>query len=238
MPQQLRAPAWRYPEYILRALQNAGFEERDYQKVAVSGVVSLLQRGKAAEVDLPPGTGKTLVGHIVAWMWVHDLGSARNRVLILVPSTILLEQHSRVFQQWVPYSQCPSIEWSSEWLSSRRVWHAQQAENARVFFALPQALAGSIRSGRMPQSVWSTIRLVIIDEYDAFSLGAIAAESLDPQQASIHLKLSLSSLVNSLQETSRVYFRLSATPIATTAPTGTPGILLHDKTARKLRLHR
>ena len=104
MPQQLRAPAWRYPEYILRALQNAGFEQRDYQKVAVSGAVSLLQRGKAAEVDLPPGTGKTLVGHIVAWMWVHDLGSARNRVLILVPSTILLEQHSRVFQQWVPYS--------------------------------------------------------------------------------------------------------------------------------------
>lgn len=231
----LRSPAWRYPDYVRDALQQSGFEERDYQKVAVAGALSLLRKRRSAEIDLPPGTGKTLVGHIVAWIWEREIRKS-NCVLILVPSTVLREQHSHAFCQWIPRGDCPSIEWSTEWLKSKKVWHPQRAEHSRVFFALPESLAASIRSGQMPHTVWDRIGLVIVDEYDSFSLGTLLAEGADlvgNDRENIQLKLSLSSLVPHLKSSPRVYLRLSATPMAQAVAKG----VIQNETAGHPRLH-
>jgi len=235
-PPALASPAWHYPSYVADALRDAGLEERDYQKIAVAGTLDLLRHHKSAEVDLPPGTGKTLVGHISAWIWTRELSKRSNRVLVLVPSTILLEQHSYAFSRWVPRGDCPSIEWSSEWLKSKNKWHAQRAEESSVFFALPEALAGSIESGQMPQTVWNRIGFVVVDEYDAFSLGTLQAEGagLRNDRESVELKLNLSSLVTHLRKPARLYLRLSATPLAEPA---IQGLTKNEASATKPRLH-
>ena len=104
------------------------------------------------------------------------------------------------------------------------------------FFTLPEALASSIESGQMPQTVWNRIGFVVVDEYDAFSLGTLQAEGagLRNDRESVELKLNLSSLVAHLREPTRLYLRLSATPLAEPA---TQGLTKNETPATKPRLH-
>jgi ERCC4-related helicase len=197
-----------YPNYIKSALRAGDFNERNYQKYAVSKAMEVLRSGQNAEIVLPPGTGKTLIAQIIACRWRHEEPTCRSRILFLLPTRVLREQHCTTCDRWAR-DLCLPLEVSGEWLNDRRPWHADEVRKRYVYFALPRSLHGGLQKGKFPADCWSKIGLVVIDEYDAFSVGILTAEGVRER-----VSKNLSILVSDLKSRTRGFLLMSATPLA------------------------
>lgn len=196
-----------YPSDITAAIRAGGFSDRFYQRYAVYQALEVLVAGKNAEVVLPPGTGKTLIAQIVAVLWARRSAAADQRVLFLLPTRLLREQHFYVCLNWAE-ALCGPLEVSSEWLRNRAAWHANLIEKHNFYFALPVSLEGGLQSGKFSATSWAQVGLVICDEYDAFSVGILRAEGMGERDSK-----SFDALRESLAQRKRAFLLMSATPL-------------------------
>jgi len=196
------------PEYIIAALRRVGLSRRKYQETACLNALNLLRDGENAEINLPPGTGKTLIGQMIACMWIQERSPTNDKVLCILPSSVLREQHHWYCVWWAGESGLVRpLEITSQWIRSRMVWHQGQAEERDFWFALPTAFCNAVESGHIPFNALRRISLVLIDEYDAFSVGLLRAGGYG-------LRLSAPSerLFRILECEKRRYLLISATP--------------------------
>jgi len=196
------------PDYVITALDRVGLERREYQEFACLEALDLLRNGENAEINLPPGTGKTLIGQMIACSWIRESALRNRKVLCILPSSILREQH---YYNWVLWTseieQCRALEITSEWVRSRSVWHQGQAENRHIWFALPMLFCNAVDSGCIPFSALSQVGLVVIDEYDAFSIAVLRAGGY-----SLRFSKPAERLYRVLEASCPRYLLLSATP--------------------------
>lgn len=212
-----RPPAWQegLPAYIIAGLKRVGLSRRKYQETACVEALNLLTNGENAEINLPPGTGKTLIGQMIACVWIRERGPSEDKVLCILPSSVLREQHHWYCVWWAGESGlCKPLEITTEWIRSRRVWHQAQAEERDFWFALPTVFCNAVKSGHIPFSALRRIGLVLIDEYDAFSIGVLRAEGYG-------LRFSKPSerFFQMLGQRDRRYLLVSATPARNRAET-------------------
>lgn len=199
------------PDYIIRALERAGLERREYQESAYLKALELLRNGENAEINLPPGTGKTLISQMIACSWIKESASSSSKVLCVLPSSILREQH---YYNWVWWASdiemCTPLEVSSEWMRHRGVWHQGQVENRNIWFALPSLFCNAVDAGYIPLGALNRVGLVVIDEYDAFSIAVLRAGGYR-----LRFSRPAERLSNILDGQDRRYLLLSATPART-----------------------
>jgi hypothetical protein len=53
------------------------------------------------------------------------------------------------------------------------VWHQKSAEQSDFWFTLPQIFSNVVDTSRIPPGALDQVTLVILDEYDAFSIGIL-----------------------------------------------------------------
>jgi hypothetical protein len=198
-----------FPQYIIAALQRAGLSRRLYQETATLGAIRLLREGKNPEIDLPPGTGKTLIGQIVGCMWIRELATgSTGKVLCVLPSSILREQHHAYCSWWAGGAGlCRPLEIASEWVHSRSIWHQKQATESDFWFTLPRVFCNAVESGHIPFRALRQVGLVILDEYDTFSVSVLRAGGYD-----LRFSRPSARLFDILGRRERRYLLTSATP--------------------------
>src|SRR4051794_27372578 len=109
------------PAYILHALHRVGLSRRTYQRTASLEALRILRRGKNAEINLPPGTGKTLITQIIACIWLEERITKEEKVLCIVPSSALQEQHYYYCEWWASdVTPLKPLEVNSEWLANTK----------------------------------------------------------------------------------------------------------------------
>lgn len=195
------------PEYISIALRNAGYSKRQYQAKASLDAIRLLLSGKNVEINLPPGTGKTLISQIISSIWIMESEPIFKKVLCIVPSSTLREQHFR-YSWWAQESHlCSSLEITPDWLNCKSSPHWNKFEESNFWFAMPESFCNAYDSGYIPYSSLDEVGLVIIDEYDAFSIGVLRAEGY-----SLRFTKDYERLLNILKCVNRKYLLTSATP--------------------------
>jgi RecG-like helicase len=195
------------PSYILAAIDHAdGLARRIYQTTAAMEAFRILRAGGNAEINLPPGTGKTLISQIVACMWLREQLAAA-KVLCVVPTSILRRQHFNYCEWWAGGQLCTPLEISSEWSGSRRVWHQKSAEQSDFWFTLPQIFSNVVDTSRIPPGALDQVTLVILDEYDAFSIGILTERG-----QRLRFTKDYARLLEILRQRPRSYLLMSATP--------------------------
>jgi superfamily II DNA or RNA helicase len=196
------------PDYILAALDRVGLSRRKYQKTASFEALSLLRRGENAEINLPPGTGKTLISQIIACIWLREGRASSQKVLCVVPSSTLREQHYDFCGWWAKGGGlCRPLEISSRWLDDKGVWHQMNVSNSDFWFALPEVFCNAVDTAYISMEQLDLISLVILDEYDAFSIAVLRAEG-----ERLRFSKDCQRLLNLLEKRERRYLLMSATP--------------------------
>ncbi len=196
------------PDYILDALQRVGLARREYQEYASIEALKLLQAGINAEINLPPGTGKTLISQIIGCIWLKQAENSKRKVLCIVPTSNLLDQHFRYCQWWTEESGlCVPLQISAEWVRSKSVWHQKRAEQSDFWFAMPELFLNAVNNAYIMDDTLTHLGLVIIDEYDAFSVSLIRAEGHQ-----LRFNKDFDRLVTRLMGYERRYVLMSATP--------------------------
>lgn len=195
------------PAYVLRALDRAGLTRRGYQEHACLEALHTLELGKNVEINLPPGTGKTLISQIIGCIWIRE-HAARNKVLCVLPSSNLRQQHHEYCFWWASESQlCIPLEITSAWISNKRVWHQGVAQRANFWFVLPELFSNAVASAHITGELLREISLVILDEYDSFSIGVLRAEG-----ENLRFSKDFGRLFEILGRSKRSYLLMSATP--------------------------
>ena len=197
-----------FPDYILDALRRVGLARREYQEYASIEALKLLQDGFNAEINLPPGTGKTLISQIIGCIWLRQNDRDRRKVLCIVPTSNLLGQHFQYCQWWAGESKlCVPLEISPGWIRSKSIWHQKRAEQSDFWFAMPELFFNAVNNAYVPDDTLAHVGLVIIDEYDAFSVGLIRAEGHQ-----FRFDKDFDKLAMRLMAHERRYLLMSATP--------------------------
>ena len=205
---QLVTYAGGLPAYITSAIARVGLHQRKYQQTACLGALKLLRDGENAEINLPPGTGKTLISQIIGCIWIREKDAGDNKVLCLVPSTTLREQHYNYCAWWAgEASICAPIELTSRWLRSKGIHHQGALRKKNFCFALPELFYNAVARAYITPEVLDKISLVILDEYDAFSIGVLKAEG-----ERLRFTKDWERLLDVLQLRERRYVLMSATP--------------------------
>ncbi len=195
------------PEYILRALAQAGQTRRGYQEHACIEGLRTLEQGKNVEINLPPGTGKTLISQIIACIWIRE-NETRNKVLCVLPSSNLRQQHHEYCLWWAAEAGlCKPLEITSTWISNKRFWHQGVAQNANFWFVLPELFCNAVSTAHITGELLRQISLVILDEYDSFSIGVLRAEG-----ENLRFSKDFERLIEILGRSKRSYVLMSATP--------------------------
>jgi ERCC4-related helicase len=196
------------PPYIVAALRRVGLSRRKYQETACLDALHLFRDGNNVEINLPPGTGKTLISQIVGCVWIREGSGSDNKVLCVLPSSALREQHYSYCVWWAGEAGlCEPLEVKSEWIQRRGVWHQRQAEQSDFWFALPRVFCNAVKSAHVPFSALKRVGLVILDEYDTFSIGVLRAEGY-----SLRFSKPSERLFRLLEQKERRYLLMSATP--------------------------
>ena len=196
------------PDYILAALDRVGLSRRRYQRTASLEALRLLRLGENAEINLPPGTGKTLISQITACVWLHERRVSNQKVLCIVPSSTLREQHHDYCAWWAEGAGlCKPLEISSRWLDNKGVWHQKNATQSDFWFALPEVFCNAVDSAYVPMADLDLISLVILDEYDAFSIAVLRAGG-----ERLRFSKDCKRLLSLLDQSARRYLLMSATP--------------------------
>jgi ERCC4-related helicase len=168
----------------------------------------ILNRGKNAEINLPPGTGKTLITQIIACIWLEERRAKGEKVLCVVPSSVLREQHYDYCDWWASgVTLCKPLEVNSKWADNTRVWHQLQAQKTNFWFSLPEVFCNAVEQARIPMDALDRITLVIFDEYDAFSIRVLRAAG-----ERLRFAKDYERLMGLLELRKRRYLLTSATP--------------------------
>jgi superfamily II DNA/RNA helicase len=205
----LAAPKLRrgLPEYIIRALAQAGLTRREYQEHACSEALRTLEQGKNVEINLPPGTGKTLISQIIGCIWIREK-QVRNKVLCVLPSSNLRQQHYEYCLWWAAEAGlCNPLEITSTWISNKRFWHQGVAQKADYWFVLPELFCNAISTAHITSELLRQVSLVVLDEYDSFSIGVLRAEG-----ENLRFSKDFERLIEILGRLERSYVLMSATP--------------------------
>ena len=204
----MTAPVHALPPYILRALDRVELSRRIYQATAATAALRVIRGGRNAEINLPPGTGKTLISQIVGCVWLQERREAGEKVLCVVPSSVLRAQHHSYCVWWAGDARlCTPLEVSSEWKASTNVWHQVSARQTDFWFSLPEIFCNTVDSSQIPADALDRITLVILDEYDAFSIGILTAGG-----HRLRFTKDYTRLLEILQRRERRYLLMSATP--------------------------
>jgi ERCC4-related helicase len=196
------------PDYIIAALHRAGLSRRRYQEMACLEALRLLRSGENAEINLPPGTGKTLISQIIGCIWSREGEATSAKVLCIVPTSILREQHYGYCVWWAGESGlCQPLEFTSDWVRRKGIWHQKKVEQGSFWFALPELFYNAVQSAHVPFEILDTVGLVIFDEYDAFSIGVLRAEG-----HKLRFTKDSERLIQLLEHKERRYLLMSATP--------------------------
>lgn len=196
------------PEYIYSAMRRVGLSRRAYQETACIEALRLLRNRQNAEINLPPGTGKTLISQIIGCVWTRESVPECSKVLCIVPTSTLRSQHYNYSVWWAGHSRLfQPLEFTTDWIHSKGVWHQKVVEQSNFWFALPELFTNAVRSVRVPFEVLDTVGLVIFDEYDAFSIGVLRAEGYK-----LRFSKDCEQLVELLAHRERRYLLMSATP--------------------------
>jgi ERCC4-related helicase len=199
-------PAHTLPDYILAALARVDLSRRAYQAVAATEALRIVRDSRNAEINLPPGTGKTLISQIVGCVWLAERRAAAEKVLCVVPSSILRRQHHDYCAWWAG-TLCKPLEISSRWRSSTGVWHQKNAQASDFWFTLPEIFCNAVDSALIPEEELDRVTLVILDEYDAFSIGVLTARG-----ERLRFTKDYERLIEILRRRERSYLLMSATP--------------------------
>jgi len=195
------------PAYILRALDRAELSRRPYQATAATEALRAIRSGRNAEINLPPGTGKTLISQIVGCIWLVEHQMA-EKVLCVVPSSILRAQHHDYCDWWAGESKlCKPLQVSPEWKASTNVYHQVNARKTDFWFSLPEIFCNTVDSAQIPEDALDRVTLVILDEYDAFSIGILTARG-----QRLRFTKDYARLLEILRRRERRYLLMSATP--------------------------
>lgn len=208
----LAAPQGRkLPPYILVALARVGLARRQYQEHACTAALRTLEQGNNVEINLPPGTGKTLISQIIGCIWIRE-HPAKNKVLFVLPSSNLRQQHHEYCFWWASESGlCLPLEITSAWISNKRVWHQGVAQKANFWFVLPEVFCNAVATAHITGDLLRDISLVILDEYDSFSIGVLRAEG-----ENLRFSKNFERLLEILSQSKRSYLLMSATPTHST----------------------
>jgi ERCC4-related helicase len=196
------------PDYIITALHRSGLSRRSYQEKACLEALRLLRGGENAEINLPPGTGKTLISQIIGCIWSRESQETSAKVLCIVPTSALREQHYTYCARWAEGSGlCKAIEFTSDWIRKKGIWHQKKVEQSNFLFALPELFFNAVQSAHVPFEILESVGLVIFDEYDAFSIGILRAEGYK-----LRFTKDCARLIELLEHKERRYLLMSATP--------------------------
>lgn len=90
---------------------------------------------------------------------------------------------------------------------NKRVWHQAEAAKADLWFVLPEVFYNAVQTAHITVELLQSIGLVILDEYDSFSIGVIRAEGE-------HLRFSkhFEHFLEIFEKSDRRYLLMSATP--------------------------
>lgn len=194
-----------YSQRISNAIEAVNFENREYQCYAVKQVLKELKSNNV-ELNLPPGTGKTLISQIVASEWLECRKD--EKCLCILPSSVLLDQHYNFCCFWAKYQNLLSpLKIDSEWIRRKGVPHTNYFNHMNMWFSLPELLSNNLEKNIIPRQSLKRISLIIIDEYDSFSLGILRSEGV-----STSFNKPFLSLLKKLEDINCRYFLLSATP--------------------------
>ena len=195
------------PGYIIDALQKADFSARKYQEIASLEALRILKNGMNAEINLPPGTGKTLISQIIGSIWIRESDPSVGKVLCVVPTSALREQHYH-YSWWAEYSNlCRPLELSAERLKRKGSAHREFFLEKNFWFALPESFCNAYELGYIPYKALASVGLVIIDEYDAFSIRILKFEGYK-----LRFSKDYERLMGALNQKNRQYLLMSATP--------------------------
>jgi len=202
------APVRSLPAYILRALDRVELSRRTYQATAAMEALRVIRSGRNAEINLPPGTGKTLISQIVGCIWLSEHQAGGDKVLCVVPSSVLRAQHHNYCDWWAGESKlCKPLEVSPEWKASTNVYHQVSARKTDFWFSLPEIFCNTVDSVQIPEDALDRVALVILDEYDAFSIGILTARG-----QRLRFTKDYARLLEILRRRERRYLLMSATP--------------------------
>lgn len=196
------------PEYIYSAIEKVGFEKRTYQTKAIINSLDILLNGNNVEINLPPGTGKTLISQIISCIWILEY-FPNNKVLFILPSRILSKQHFEFFEKWAYFGTnlCNPVLISSQWANTKNIPHQETLRERNPWFTTPGIFANRI--GKIiPYEILPLINLVIVDEYDAFTIGVMQSYGINQR-----FSIALSNLFEWFDVEKKNYLLLSATPI-------------------------
>ena len=87
------------------------------------------------------------------------------------------------------------------------MWHQKQAERSDFWFALPGVLCNAVESAHITFRAIKEVGLVLLDEYDAFSVSVLKSEGY-----SLRLSKPSEQLFSILERRDRRYLLTSATP--------------------------
>lgn len=196
------------PEYIFTTLEKAGYEKREYQIYAINKILENLKMGINVELNLPPGTGKTIISQIVSVIYQKEIKKDK-KILFLLPTKILLYQHFLVYESWA-YNKnylCKPLLLDSNWFNNKRIYHQQKLHESSILFSLPQVFRNNIGI-RIPYSILHEIELLIIDEYDVFTIEVMRSYGIH----NIFSK-TFENLLHEFKINNKQFLILSATPI-------------------------
>ena len=201
-------PLLSYPNYIVTALKKAKLSIRKYQEIACCKSITFIREGKNVEINLPPGTGKTLISQIISIIWLKESDDKTKKSLFILPSTNLLQQHADYCFLWAGLSGlCNVISINSEFIKNKRIDHQMAISESNMIFSMPKILYNSIQNGYFTESDLHQIGLVVVDEYDALSIGILTSYGIV-----IKFNKSYEKLMDILNNIDSKYVLLSATP--------------------------
>ena len=159
-----READYRYLKRALKAGRHiATYETRSYQLRAAHLAAAAIAKKKHAVLTLPTGTGKTLICGMAAAIFLRDNPEAR--VIVSAPRLALLEQISDRTKWLNPTHGSRAIGLDARESSAhvRSTFH-----NYRVIFGMPDFLSRRISSASIPRREINSVKLLIVDEFDAF----------------------------------------------------------------------
>lgn len=136
---------------------------REYQiRTAIQATLSA-RAGRHIAIQLPTGVGKTLIACLIAAFWKHL--QPGSRVLLIVPSRTLVEQHFEV-AKWVARSL--RIDRLTDQQSGDPGSIRRTLLQGELVISTPGILANAMARGVVGADIVDTFRLVIVDEFDQF----------------------------------------------------------------------
>ncbi|WP_137179215.1 DEAD/DEAH box helicase [Roseomonas sp. AR75] len=148
---------------LVRGAEIQNYEVRAYQLTAAVKCAEALLGGRNAVLTLPTGTGKTLICGMASALFLT--ASPDERVLFTAPRKTLLSQ-LRERSLWLGPTASTGLVGIDARDSDQRVRAA--FEYSKVLFGMPEFLANRLQSGAVDAHAIERIKLLVIDEFDAF----------------------------------------------------------------------